>query len=87
MTAEGLCAYRPSLKYFSSHDIGVCRWIVGEDPTEVFAYASAFKKEIKEMDDWDTVLITLKFPSGALGSIDLSRKACYGYGTDILWSK
>jgi len=66
-----------------SHDIDVCRWIVGEDPTEVFAYASAFKKEIKEMDDWDTVLITLKFPSGALGSIDLSRKACYGYDQRI----
>jgi len=66
-----------------SHDIDVCRWVMNEDPVEVFAYASAFKKEIKEIDDWDTVLITLKFPSGALGSIDLSRKAAYGYDQRI----
>jgi len=41
------------------------------------------KKEIKELDDFDTVLITLKFPSGAIASIDLSRKACYGYDQRI----
>jgi len=66
-----------------SHDIDVCRWIVGEDPYEVFASASTFKKEIKEINDFDTVLINLKFPGGALGSIDLSRKAAYGYDQRI----
>jgi len=66
-----------------SHDIDVCRWILGEDPVEVFAVASAFKKEIKEMHDWDTVLISLKYPSGAIASIDLSRKAAYGYDQRI----
>jgi myo-inositol 2-dehydrogenase/D-chiro-inositol 1-dehydrogenase len=62
-----------------SHDIDLCRWIVNEDPTEVFTVASAFNKDIKALNDFDTVLMTLKFPGGALGSIDLSRKACYGY--------
>jgi len=62
-----------------SHDIDLCRWITNENPTEVYTVASAFNKDIKALDDWDTVLITLKFPSGTLGSIDLSRKACYGY--------
>ncbi len=66
-----------------SHDIDVCRWILGEDPVEVFAIASAFKKEIGEMHDWDTVLISLKYPSGAIASIDLSRKAAYGYDQRI----
>jgi len=66
-----------------SHDIDVCRWVVGEDPCEVFASASAFKKEIKDINDYDTVLINLKFPGGALGSIDLSRKAAYGYDQRI----
>jgi len=66
-----------------SHDIDVCRWVLNENPHEVFAVASAFKKEIKELDDFDTVLITLKFPSGAIASIDLSRKACYGYDQRI----
>jgi len=62
-----------------SHDIDLCRWIAGEDPTEVYAAASTFREEIKAIDDYDTIMITLKFPSGAIGSIDLSRKAAYGY--------
>jgi len=66
-----------------SHDIDVCRWILGEDPVEVFAVASAFNPAIKEMNDWDTVLISLKYPSGAIASIDLSRKAAYGYDQRI----
>src|SRR5689334_21705814 len=63
-----------------SHDIELCRWILNEDPSEVYCVASAFRKEIAAIDDFDTVLVTLKFPSGALGSIDLSREAVYGYG-------
>jgi myo-inositol 2-dehydrogenase/D-chiro-inositol 1-dehydrogenase len=66
-----------------SHDIDLCRWILNEDPSEVYCVASAFRKEIAEIDDFDTVLVTLKFPSGALGSIDLSREAVYGYDQRI----
>eukprot|EP01114_Cavostelium_apophysatum_P011803 TRINITY_DN262_c0_g1_i2.p1 TRINITY_DN262_c0_g1~~TRINITY_DN262_c0_g1_i2.p1 ORF type:complete len:336 (+),score=86.48 TRINITY_DN262_c0_g1_i2:97-1104(+) len=66
-----------------SHDIDVCRWILNEDPTEVFGVASAFNPDIKAMDDFDTVLMTLKFPSGAIANIDLSRKAAYGYDQRI----
>jgi len=66
-----------------SHDIDVCRWILNEDPYEVFAVASTFNPAIKELNDYDTVLITLKYPSGALANIDLSRKACYGYDQRI----
>ena len=35
--------------------------------------------EIGDIDDHDNVLISLTFPSGSLGSIDLSRFANYGY--------
>jgi len=66
-----------------SHDIDVCRWILQEDPFEVFAVASCFNPAIKELNDFDTVLITLKYPSGALACIDLSRKAAYGYDQRI----
>jgi len=66
-----------------SHDIDVCRWIAREDPYEVFAFASAFNPDIKALDDFDTVLITLKFPSGTIANIDLSRKAAYGYDQRI----
>jgi len=66
-----------------SHDIDLCRWITGEDPYEVYTAASTFNPSIKELNDWDTVLITLKFPSGIIASIDLSRKAAYGYDQRI----
>jgi len=66
-----------------SHDIDVVRWIVGQDPHEVFAAASVFRPEIKQLNDFDTIMITLKFPNGVLGSIDLSRKAIYGYDQRI----
>lgn len=35
--------------------------------------------QIKAINDVDTVVATLKFPSGTLGMINLSRNACYGY--------
>jgi myo-inositol 2-dehydrogenase/D-chiro-inositol 1-dehydrogenase len=66
-----------------SHDIDVTRWILQEDPVEVFGVASAFNPDIKAMDDFDTVLMTLRFPSGAIANIDLSRKAAYGYDQRI----
>ena len=35
--------------------------------------------EIKAINDFDTVVATLEFPSGTLGTIDLSRNSSYGY--------
>jgi len=61
------------------HDIDMASWILGEYPTEVFTYAHAFRDFIGKMGDVDTVSISMKFPSGAIGQIDLSRLAVYGY--------
>jgi len=61
------------------HDIDMASWVVGEYPIQVFTYAHAFRPFIGAMDDVDTVSISLKFPSGAIGQIDLSRLAVYGY--------
>ena len=41
--------------------------------------AIARRKEIRDLNDHDTVAIILTFPSGVLALIDLSRFACYGY--------
>ena len=46
---------------------------------QVYTTANSLMKEIGEIDDHDNVLISLTFPSGSLGSIDLSRFANYGY--------
>eukprot|EP01121_Diplochlamys_sp_Union-15-3_P008827 TRINITY_DN2367_c0_g1_i2.p1 TRINITY_DN2367_c0_g1~~TRINITY_DN2367_c0_g1_i2.p1 ORF type:complete len:335 (-),score=50.00 TRINITY_DN2367_c0_g1_i2:68-1072(-) len=67
----------------ASHDLDIVRWIAGENPIEVFTYASTFRTEIKELNDVDTAVILLKFASGILASIDLSRKAVYGYDQRI----
>ena len=61
------------------HDIDMMCWIVGEVPVGVMAQGSTFNSEIKALDDVDTIAIILRFPSGVLGSIDLSRHSSYGY--------
>ncbi|XP_006818485.1 myo-inositol 2-dehydrogenase-like, partial [Saccoglossus kowalevskii] len=61
------------------HDIDVICWIMGDTPTTVYTQGHAFNPDIADMDDIDTVAITMKFASGAIGTIDLSRFAAYGY--------
>lgn len=61
------------------HDIDMIMWILGERPTLVSAFGHAFRDEVAKANDVDTVAITLKFPSGTLALVDLSRFASYGY--------
>jgi len=61
------------------HDIDMVTWVLGEYPTEVFAAATAQIPEIRDIGDHDNVAVTLKFPSGTIGMIDLSRFSTYGY--------
>lgn len=61
------------------HDFDLIRHIARENPIEVFATGSSFIPEVGALGDLDTVLVTCRFPSGALASIDASRKSVYGY--------
>lgn len=62
------------------HDFDMARFIVGSEVDEVYVNASVMvDKKIGEAGDVDTAIITLKFDNGALGVIDNSRKAVYGY--------
>jgi len=62
------------------HDFDMARFLMGEDVDEVYAAGGVLvDPAIGEAGDVDTVLITLRFQSGALGAIDNSRKAVYGY--------
>ncbi len=61
------------------HDIDVLTWIYGEKPLSVYTTAHSFIKEIGEMNDVDTLAIVLKFPSGGIGLVDISRYASFGY--------
>ena len=53
--------------------------MLGEAPHTVFCLAHAFHAHIGAMNDVDTVGVVMKFPSGAIGQIDMSRHAVYGY--------
>jgi len=65
------------------HDVDVLCWILGESPHTVFCLAHAFHSEIGALNDVDTVGVVMKFPSGIIGQIDLSRHAAYGYDQRI----
>ena len=62
------------------HDFDMARFIVGSEIEEVYAVGGVrIDPAIGEAGDIDTALITLRFADGALGSIDNSRQAVYGY--------
>ena len=61
------------------HDLDMVRYQMG-DVEEVYASGAVLLNEkLKEFGDIDTGLILLKFANGAMGTIDNSRKAVYGY--------
>jgi myo-inositol 2-dehydrogenase/D-chiro-inositol 1-dehydrogenase len=61
------------------HDFDMARFQVGEID-EVYAIGSVLiEPKLKEFGDIDTNVVTLKFANGAVGTIDNSRQAVYGY--------
>jgi myo-inositol 2-dehydrogenase/D-chiro-inositol 1-dehydrogenase len=62
------------------HDFDMARYITGSEVTEVYAKSAVLvDPAIGKAGDVDTSIITLSFASGAIGVIDNSRKAVYGY--------
>jgi len=55
------------------------RWYTGEDPNLVYSVGSAFLPGVGDIPDVDTLEILFKFPSGRLGSVDISRISTSGY--------
>jgi myo-inositol 2-dehydrogenase / D-chiro-inositol 1-dehydrogenase len=62
------------------HDFDMARYLAGDDIEEVYARGEVLVDPVfREAGDIDTAVTTLRFKSGALGTIDNSRKAVYGY--------
>ncbi len=62
------------------HDFDMARYLIGSQVTEIFAAGGVMvDPAIGEAGDLDTVVITLKFANGVIGTIDNSRQAVYGY--------
>lgn len=64
------------------HDLDVARWLMGSEIVEVYAQGAVLKHEyLRALNDVDDGQILLKFQSGALGMIEISRNANDVYDT------
>jgi myo-inositol 2-dehydrogenase/D-chiro-inositol 1-dehydrogenase len=71
-------------KDMAIHDFDMARWLLGEEPTEVFAAASCLvDPAIAEAGDVDTARIFLRTASGKLCVISNTRRSGYGYDQRI----
>ena len=62
------------------HDFDMARWMLGEEPVEVFASGAVLvDKAIGEAGDIDSAMVILKTASGRMAHINNSRRAAYGY--------
>jgi myo-inositol 2-dehydrogenase/D-chiro-inositol 1-dehydrogenase len=62
------------------HDFDMGRFLIGDEVEELYASAGVrVDPEIGAAGDVDTAVILLRFRGGAIGTIDNSRQAVYGY--------
>jgi scyllo-inositol 2-dehydrogenase (NAD+) len=69
------------------HDFDLARWLMGSEVTRVYSEGACIAfPELKEVGDIDNVVVNLRFASDAVGNIDMSRNAVYGYDirTEVL---
>ena len=66
------------------HDFDMARWLLAEEPVEVFAYGSCLvDKQVASAGDIDSAMVLLRTASGKLAHINNSRRASYGYDQRI----
>jgi myo-inositol 2-dehydrogenase/D-chiro-inositol 1-dehydrogenase len=71
-------------KDMAIHDFDMARWLLGEEPTEVFAWGSCLvDPAIGAAGDIDTARTVLKTASGRLCVIANSRRSGFGYDQRI----
>ncbi len=66
------------------HDFDMARWLLGEEPVEVYAIGEALvDPRLKELGDIDSAMVLLRTKSNRLCHINHSRRAAYGYDQRI----
>ncbi|UCH25710.1 MAG: inositol 2-dehydrogenase [Trueperaceae bacterium] len=66
------------------HDFDTARWLLGEEPIEVYAVASSLLEEDLNPDrDLDTAMALLRTASGKMCHINVSRRSVYGHDQRI----
>ena len=62
------------------HDFDMARYVIEDEIVELYAQGGVMvDPAIGEAGDIDTAVITLRYAGGAIGIIDNSRRAAYGY--------
>jgi scyllo-inositol 2-dehydrogenase (NAD+) len=70
----------------ASHDFDCVRWLAGSDLTRVYAEVSNRKgvsRGVEHPDFYDNAVVTLRFASDAIGTIDGTCPADYGYDARV----
>jgi myo-inositol 2-dehydrogenase/D-chiro-inositol 1-dehydrogenase len=66
------------------HDFDMARWLLGEEPAEVYAAGSCLvDPAVAKVGDIDSAMIVMRTASGRLCHINNSRRASYGYDQRI----
>jgi len=66
------------------HDFDMARWLLGEEPAELFAYGAALvDPAVGALGDIDSCMVLLRTESGRMAHINNSRRATYGYDQRI----
>jgi myo-inositol 2-dehydrogenase/D-chiro-inositol 1-dehydrogenase len=70
---------------FTIHDFDMARWLLGEEPVEVFAWGAVLvdPRVRTEGNDIDTAMLLLRTASGKMCHINNTRRAAYGYDQRI----
>jgi inositol 2-dehydrogenase len=69
------------------HDFDLARWLMGAEVQRVYTEGTCLAfPELKDVGDIDNTVINLRFANEAVGNIDISRNAVYGYDirTEVL---
>lgn len=72
------------------HDFDLLRWYMSAEVERVYTEVAALVyPELQTVNDVDYAMINLRFENGALGNVEVSRDATYGYDiqTEIIGSK
>lgn len=71
------------------HDFDLARWFMGEVESVHAVGGVLCYPELGEVGDIDNAIVTLRFTSGRLGVVDLTRNGIYGYdvSTELLGTK
>ncbi|MEX0599138.1 MAG: Gfo/Idh/MocA family oxidoreductase [Rhodothermales bacterium] len=62
------------------HDFDLARWLLASEVVRVSAEGTNLVcDELRAVGDFDNAVVNLRFATGAIGSVEVSRNASYGY--------